>query len=90
SGHLEVAHAVALGAGDVGVATRDAAIGYGLDFLPLTEERYDLVVPRDELGDPRMARLFDVMTAGPLRRELAALGYDVSPAGNRVAEISSM
>lgn len=89
TGHLEVAQAVSMGAADVGIATRDAAIAFNLDFVPLTEERYDLVIPRDDLSDPRLVRLFDVMTAAPLRRELAALGYDVSPAGTRVAEIAS-
>ena len=36
-GHLDVAQAVALGAADVGIATRDAALAYGLDFVPLRE-----------------------------------------------------
>lgn len=87
AGHLEVAYGVHIGAGDVGIATRDAALAFGLKFTPIAEERYDLVVPRDELNDPRIARLFDVMTAAPLRRELSALGYDVAPCGERVAEI---
>ena len=87
SGHLDVARAVSMGAADVGIATRDAALAFGLAFLPIAEERYDLVVPRDELSDPRLARLFDVMTAGPFRRELSALGYDVGQCGDRVAEI---
>ena len=87
SGHLELAQAVAIGAGDVGIATRDAALAFGLAFVPLAEERYDLVVPRDELNDPKLARLFDVMTAGPFRRELSSLGYDLRQCGERVAEI---
>lgn len=87
SGHLEVAQAIDIGAGDAGIATRDAALAFDLTFVPIAEERYDLVVPCDKLSDPRMARLFDVMTAAPLRRELASLGYDVSPCGDRVAEI---
>ena len=87
SGHLEVAHAVSIGAADVGIATRDAALVFGLTFVPIAEERYDLVVPLDELNDPRMARLFDVMTAAPLRRELSSLGYDVGSCGDRVADI---
>jgi molybdate-binding protein/DNA-binding XRE family transcriptional regulator len=86
-GHLEVAEAVAMGAADVGIATRDAALAFGLAFLPLAEERYDVAVPRDELSDPRLVRLLEVMTAAPFRRELAALGYDVAPCGERVAEI---
>ena len=87
SGHLEVANAVSIGAADAGIATRDAALAFGLAFVPIADERYDLVVPRDELNDPRMARLFDVMTAAPLRRELSSLGYDVGQCGDRVAEI---
>lgn len=87
SGHLELAHVVSIGAADVGIATRDAALAYGLSFVPLTEERYDLVLPRDELSDPRLGRLFDVMTSGPFRRELSSLGYDLAQCGERVAEV---
>ncbi len=87
TGHVEVAHAVALGAADVGIATRDAALSFGLGFVPLAEERYDVVVARDELNDPRLVRLFEVMSAAPFRRELSALGYDVAQCGTRVAEI---
>lgn len=87
AGHLEVAHAVALGAADAGVATRDAAIAFGLGFVPLAEERYDLVVPLANLTDPRVARLLDVMTSASARRELAALGYDLGPCGDRVADV---
>jgi molybdate-binding protein/DNA-binding XRE family transcriptional regulator len=87
SGHLEVAQAISIDAADVGIATRDAALAFGLTFFPIAEERYDLVVPRDELSDPRLARMFDVMTAGPFRRELSVLGYDVERCGDRVAEI---
>jgi molybdate-binding protein/DNA-binding XRE family transcriptional regulator len=86
-GQLEVAHAVAIGAGDVGVATRDAALAFGLAFVPLAEERYDLAIPLHSLEDPRVARLLDALTAAPLRRELAALGYDVRCSGDRVGDV---
>jgi molybdate-binding protein/DNA-binding XRE family transcriptional regulator len=86
-GHLEVARAVALGAADTGVATRDAALVFGLAFVALAEERYDLALPVDALTDPRLARLFDVLSAAAFRRELAALGYDVARSGQRVAEV---
>jgi molybdate-binding protein len=87
SSHLEVAHAVALGAADVGLATRDAALAFGLDFVPLAEERYDLALPREALSDARVARLFDALTSTAFRHELAALGYDTRTAGTRVAEV---
>jgi putative molybdopterin biosynthesis protein len=87
SGHLEVAQAIALGAADTGIASRDAALASGLGFVPLADERYDLVVPHDLLEDPRVRRLFDVMTSGGFQHELVALGYDVRACGERVAEV---
>jgi molybdate-binding protein/DNA-binding XRE family transcriptional regulator len=87
SGHLEVARAIAMGAADVGLATQDVALAFGLTFLPLAEERYDLVVPAGQLSDPRLARLFDVVASAPFRRELAELGYDTRASGERVAEV---
>ncbi len=87
SGHLEVAHAVALGAADVGVATRDAALAFDLGFVPIAEERYDLALPVASLTDPRLERLLNVITSGAFRRELSALGYDPTSSGQRVAEI---
>lgn len=87
TGHLEVAQAVHLGAADLGMATRDAAMAFGLSFLPLAEERFDLVVPSEAQSDPRLARLFDVLSAVSFRRELASLGYDVAACGARAAEI---
>lgn len=88
-GHLQVALAVSMGAADVGVATRDAALAFGLHFVPLAEERYDLVVPRPALEDPRVQRLFDTLSASVFQRELACLGYDVKSSGERVAELSA-
>lgn len=86
-GHLEVARAVALGVADAGIASRDSALEAGLGFLPLTEERYDLVVPSEGLGDARIARLFDALCSSGFRKELATLGYDVRSCGDRVAEL---
>ena len=88
-GHFEVAHAVAIGAADVGIATRDAAIVHGLHFVPLAEERYDLVIPLHALDDPRIQRLLDTLTAAACRGELSSLGYDVRSSGDRVAEIKA-
>lgn len=88
SGHLDVARAVAMGAADVGLATRDAALAFGLRFLPLAEERYDLVVPLPLVTDPRVERLLDVLASRTSRCEFESLGYDVSGTGNRVAEVS--
>jgi len=85
--HLDVARAIAMGAADTGVATRDAAMTFGLSFVPLAEERYDLAMTRPSLEDPRLARLLDVVVSGGFRRELEALGYDARTSGTRVTEV---
>lgn len=85
--HAAVADAIAMGAADVGVATRDVALLHGLHFIPLAEERYDLATPLALVDDPRVQRLFNAMTAAPFRREVSALGYDVTRCGQRVAEV---
>jgi molybdate-binding protein len=89
NGHLQVAQAVAMGAADVGVATRDAALAYGLCFVALAEERYDLLIPQQLLEDARVQRLLDTLSTAPYRQELAALGYDVRNCGQRVAELAA-
>ncbi len=85
-GHLEVGSAIAMGAADAGIATRDAALAFGLPFLPLAEERYDLVIPSELQKDQRMQRLLDLMTTLAFRKELSAIGYDVRCCGERITE----
>lgn len=87
AGHLEVAHLIALGVGDVGIATQDAALVFGLPFIPLARERYDLAIPLDALTEPRLLRMLDTLSTATFRRELTSLGYDTGPSGERVAEI---
>ncbi len=89
AGHLDVARAIAMKAADAGVATRDAAMAFGLRFVPLAEERYDLVLPSALLADARLARFFDVLVSQAMRLEFGALGYDVAPTGQRVAEVQA-
>lgn len=87
AGHLELARAIASGVADVGVATRDVAVSFGLGFVPLADERYDLALPRPLLSDPRVQRLFDALTSTTLRRELSSMGYDTRASGQQVAEV---
>ena len=42
---------------DVGFSIRAAALAFGLDFVPLVEERFDLALPSDLEGDARVVRL---------------------------------
>jgi molybdate-binding protein/DNA-binding XRE family transcriptional regulator len=89
-GHMAVAHAVALGAADAGIATRSAAAALGLRFLPLSEERFDLVVPKPLLAAQGVARLLDGLATRAFHRELESLaGYATDRTGDVVAEVGS-
>jgi putative molybdopterin biosynthesis protein len=62
----------------------------GLDFPPLQEEHYDLVIPLEFLNAPAVQAMLDVAVSRPFREELATLGgYDSSKAGTVVAELAS-
>src|SRR5439155_11913454 len=67
---------------DCGIATRSVAKSAGLDFLPLTWERFDLVLRQRDYFMKGPQVLFDFMRSSVLRDRAAELGgYDVSDAG---------
>ena len=81
-GHLAVAAAVASGSADAGIGVKAAALAMGLDFLPLEEERYDLVVPNHFLSDGPVQVLLDLLRRPVLHRRVESLGgYDASSMG---------
>jgi len=81
-GHLEVASAIAAGLGDIGVASEPAALAYGLGFLPLSEERFDLAIPPGLADTLEVKALLEVLTSPWLRTQLNHLaGYDASSCG---------
>lgn len=85
SSHLDVARQIAEGQADVGVGVRSAATLLGLSFVPLQEERYDLVMPTAYLSThPSLSMLLDTMTTRAFRKEIESLGgYDVREMGTR-------
>ncbi len=82
AGHAEVARLVRWGSADTGIAIESAALAEGLDFVPLTEERFDLVFPASLAGDPPVSRLLDALDDPGFRTEVSHLpGYDGSQSG---------
>lgn len=84
-GHLAAAWQVRTGAADCCIATGVAARIYGLGFLPLVSERYDLAIRRPDVDLPGVQALLDTLNRARFRRELESIGgYDMRPAGRRV------
>ena len=85
-GHLEVAAAIAAGIADVGVASEPAALAYELAFVPLTQERFDLVIPAAQAGAREVQAMLRVLSSPWLLAQLNSIpGYDSSRCGERLA-----
>jgi len=85
-GHLAAAYCVLSRETDVCLATRSAAQTFGLDFVPLHSERYDLVMRKRTADLPAVKAFLDVLQRATLRRKLEVLaGYDTSQTGTLVA-----
>ncbi|MEN9561868.1 MAG: hypothetical protein RIR73_112 [Chloroflexota bacterium] len=85
--HLGVASAVASGRADCGLGVAAAAQALDLDFIPLFQERYDLVIPKQVAEDGLLAPLFDLLADSRFRGAVSTLkGYDVSVMGTLILE----
>jgi molybdopterin molybdotransferase/putative molybdopterin biosynthesis protein len=83
--HLAVAAAIAGGRADCGLGVRAAARAFGLGFVPVTREPYDLVVAPDALEDPKLAPLWTLMEEPGFRAAVEELGgYDAAEMGRRI------
>ena len=85
--HLGVAAAVSDGIGDCGMGLRTAAEAMGLDFIGMTWERFDLVIPQRSLETSAVQTLLTVLRYERFRRELGAQsGYRSDETGQIVAQ----
>jgi molybdate-binding protein len=82
STHLAVARAVDRGEATVGLGIHAAASAFDLDFLPLTQERYDLIFPEKVWNTPAAESLVNVARSPRFKEAVVALGgYDTSETG---------
>jgi molybdate-binding protein len=80
--HMAVAVNVLSGRADAGMAIYASAKALHLDFIPIAEERYDLVVPEGSWGDYKIQLLLDIIVSAPFRKMVTDLGgYDVTASG---------
>ncbi|WP_419174988.1 molybdopterin biosynthesis protein [Desulfosediminicola sp.] len=86
--HMSVAAAVASTSVDAGMGIRAAAVALGLDFVPVAEERYDLIVPQKFLADPKVIKVLDLIRNGEeFHNKILALGgYNLRDTGKVLYE----
>ena len=82
--HTECARAIATGQADAALGLQASALQFGLDFVPLFEERYDLVLPRDQ--ESILAPLLDYIQTAAFRQEISTLmGYTTTHSGEQIS-----
>jgi putative molybdopterin biosynthesis protein len=85
--HLGVAAAIASGRADCGLGIAAAAQALDLDFVPLFQERYDLVIPKEHAESALLVPLFELIADNDFRNSISKLiGYDVSVMGKIILE----
>jgi putative molybdopterin biosynthesis protein len=83
--HLAVAAAISAGRADCGLGVQAAARAFGLDFVPVAQEPYDLVLERHTADSDRLAPLWALMDTAAFRASVEALGgYDTTETGRRI------
>jgi len=85
--HMEVAMAVLSGAADVGLGIFSAAKMLGLEFIHITKERYDLIIPKENLSAPPIISLLEVIRSPKFKESISQMGgYDTRETGKIMAE----
>jgi len=80
--HMAVAVAVLSGTVDVGVGIFAAAKALGLDFIPLVQEQYDLIIPAEHFKTAHLDILLAVINTTRFKNRVVELGgYDTSRTG---------
>jgi len=81
--YSESALAVRAGTADAALGIQAAAHQHELDFLPLFEERYDLVIPEEQVK--LVHPLLDTLQTATFRKHLSTLtGYNTAHSGERI------
>ncbi|MEN8199652.1 MAG: molybdopterin biosynthesis protein [Thermodesulfobacteriota bacterium] len=86
--HMSVAAAIASGSVDAGMGILAAANALGLDFVPIAEERYDLIVPERFLGGKKIKALLELIRSSEEFKKLVndLGGYSLRDSGKVMYE----
>jgi len=86
--HLGVAAAIASGRADCGLGIPAAAQALELDFVPLFQETYELLIPGVFADSELLSPFFDILTDNEFRNAVAAMpGYNIANMGILIAKV---
>ena len=80
--HMAVASSVASGMADTGLGILSAARALGLDFIPVSTESYDLIIPSIYFEDEKIQRVIETVRSQEFKKTVLRMGgYEVSRTG---------
>lgn len=87
--HLTMAAAVASGEADLAIGTeRISRQMEGIDFIPMLEERFDLVIRKEAMDTPAIRTLFKTLSSSAFRKDIDPFsGNDYRDLGKIICEV---
>ncbi len=87
--HLTVAAAIASGEADAALGTERISRQIDeIDFIPLMEERFDLVIKKDMMNDPSVVKLLKILRSRSFRKDIMRYtDNDYRDLGKIIAEV---
>ncbi len=84
--HMAVAVAVLSGKADAGLGILAAARALELDFIPVVEERYDLLIAEESWSHPAIQALMDIISSEDFKNKVDEMGgYSTRDTGKSVS-----
>jgi molybdate-binding protein/DNA-binding HxlR family transcriptional regulator len=85
--HNAVARAIHDGKADTGIGIAASAKEFGMEFIPLFEEPYEIVLPQGLLADPNFTPFFEYLNSGEFRHAVRRLDGYVVPQNSGGIEV---
>lgn len=84
--HLAIASVIASGRADVGVGIEQTAKLANIDFIPMIEESYDIVMLKNEQSKALITEVLEILNDPNFKEKLDSLGYDIEGIGDVILE----
>ncbi|KOA18626.1 PBP superfamily domain protein [Clostridium homopropionicum DSM 5847] len=87
--HFAVASTVARGGADLSLGIEKIALQVqGIDFIPMQEEQYDLVIKKEDIEKPEFETVLKIINSKEFKMELQGIGsYNITETGKVISEI---
>jgi len=72
--HLAVSYAIYSGNANVGLGIMSAAKSYNLDFIPLKEENFDIVIPKSILNEKYIEIILNIINSSEFKKVINNIG----------------